>query len=156
VRQARSCGHWSSRAGAAARCSPTGLPKYGCSAPEGSGQREFETHAENRPVQLEFGNLMFLQELNQLLQIVNIFWIQWISSFLNSPTRGGSGVLDTPVQSSIRALAPASAPALRFVLLPQCPQCESRTDRQVNSRSMFTTMPCEQPGCLSGANPCGS
>jgi len=47
---------------------------------------------------------MFLQELNQLLQIVNIFWIQWIHSFLNSPRAAVRGVLDTPVQSSIRAL----------------------------------------------------
>ena len=53
---------------------------------------ELEPDPHIAPVQLEFGNLILFQEFDQLFQILDIFWIQWIHSFLKSPTRGRDGL----------------------------------------------------------------
>ena len=53
---------------------------------------ELEADLQVTAVEVKLGNLIFLQEFNQLLKIVNILWFH---SFLNSHTLLGSGLIST-------------------------------------------------------------
>ena len=72
---------------------------------------ELEPDLQVAPVQVELGNLIFLQEIDQFLQILDILWLH---SFLNSPCCAGRDPASESVQSSISALGAESAPARRF------------------------------------------
>src|ERR1035438_5482894 len=109
---------------------------------------ELETNLQVAPVQVELGNLIFLQEFNQLFQIVDVLWFH---SFLNSPASERDGlVLRSKFDQSLgrwgEHLASSSGNGHHIF------DANAEALRQINSRLDRDDHTGEQPACLSSAD----